>query len=151
MPRQVGLRDGVPVRTGGGGTAGAAIKPVCRLLPGKKCQHCDAIGARDRIEAQNGLNDTYEGDPYPHCMGPAGGADGARHTQNPRHAAESGRGYPGESHAAGSLRRAGQGEAVVQTPPCPPATMAERPLIRKSYPDEPWDGTGWPGPEMWWP
>lgn len=45
-------------------TAGAA----CRLTPGKKCPDCDAVGARDRAEAQNGLNDTWAGDPYPHCM-----------------------------------------------------------------------------------
>ena len=33
---------------------------------GERCE-CGAVGARDRIEAQNGLNDIWAGDPYPQC------------------------------------------------------------------------------------
>lgn len=47
-----------------------AACPIVKIRPGEKCPHCDAIGARRGIEAQNGLNDTFEGDPYPHCMLP---------------------------------------------------------------------------------
>ena len=39
----------------------------CRLKPGETCDICGAIGARQGIEAQMGLNDTFPGDPYPAC------------------------------------------------------------------------------------
>lgn len=39
---------------------------ACRLQPGEMCKACGAVGAT-RAQAGNGFNDTWEGDPMPHC------------------------------------------------------------------------------------
>jgi hypothetical protein len=43
-----------------------AIGIVCRLQPGEACPNCGAVGATTD-QADNGLNDTWAGDPMPVC------------------------------------------------------------------------------------
>jgi hypothetical protein len=62
---QAAIRErlGVPLHTIPMATE---IGIVCRLRAGELCRECGAVGATSD-QADNGHNDTWAGDPLPHC------------------------------------------------------------------------------------